>query len=167
MRHAAHGPPEIAQRFRGLSPGPSCFLAKARMGVTGLTLIELAVTVAIIAIVSAAGLLSLSRLLSGRLEAETRVLVADLSWARSRTIATRSNHTVVFDPGNDRYTISDTGGTLKTRSLEVDLVSVSPAGDLTFTAPYARTQSKQITLSYRGQTILVTVFGDTGYIKLG
>ena len=131
----------------------------------GMTLIELVVMVALVAVVSTAGMLSLSRLLSGRLEAEARTMVTDLSWARSRTVATRSQHTVVFEPDAERYTISEGGRTLGIRSLVVDLVSVTPAGDLTFTAPHGKTQSKQIALSDQGKTIRVTVFGDTGYVK--
>lgn len=137
-----------------------------RHATDGLTLIELAVTVAIIAVVSVAGLLSLSRLLSGKLEAEARMLIADLLWARSRTVATHGNHTVVFELDNDRYVISDAGGALKTRSMEVDLVSVSPDATLTFTPPQGKTQSTQIALSYRGAGKSVTVFGNTGYVKM-
>ena len=137
----------------------------------GLTLLELTVTVAIIAIVSVAGALTMSSVLAGRLEAEARALVADLRWARQRAVASRADYLIVLDSAQKRYTIYlgsiDSANLVKQRSVAVEAIAVTPNAPVVFTAPRGLTnQSIQtITLTDRGRTMQVTIFGETGYVK--
>ena len=137
----------------------------------GFTLIELVIVVAIIAVISAGALISLSTIGPKRLEAEARKIVSDLCWARQMAVAIHQNYIVDFEPVNERYIIYrgsvDPANEIKRQNLEVDLVSVVPLpAQLQFNFPRGTSQSKQINLSYQGRTKQVLVFGETGYVRL-
>ena len=135
------------------------------------TLIELIVTVTIIAVIAAAGIVSFSTLVPRRLEAEARKIVSDLCWARDLAVARHQNYVVDFDTTNERYIIYrgsiNPVNEVKRQNLEVDLASVTPApAQLQFNFPSGTTQSKQINLSYQGGTKGVIIFGETGYVRM-
>jgi len=137
----------------------------------GFTLIELMVTITIIAVITAAGIVSFSSLVPRRLEAEARKIVSDLCWARDLAVARHQNYVVDFDTTNERYIIYrgsiNPVNEVKRQNLEVDLASVTPApAQLQFNFPSGTTQSKQINLSYQGGTQGVIIFGETGYVKI-
>lgn len=140
-------------------------------GKKSLTLIELVIVVTIIAILTATGLVSFSIIAPRQLEAEARKIVSDLCWARQMAVATHQDYIVVFDTTNDRYIIYRDSITpaneIKRQSLEVDLVSVTPAPtQLQFNFPSGTTQSKQINLNHQGKPGQIIVFGQTGYVKI-
>lgn len=137
----------------------------------GFTLIELVIVVAIVAIITVAGLISFSIFIPRRLEAEARKIISDLCWARELAVASHRNYIVVFEPDNERYIIyrdSVAGGNeIKRQSLEVDLVSLVPStNQITFYFPKGDTRSKEINLSYQGNPKRIIVFGETGYVRM-
>ncbi|MBI4846907.1 MAG: prepilin-type N-terminal cleavage/methylation domain-containing protein [Candidatus Omnitrophica bacterium] len=134
-----------------------------------LSIIELVVVVAIIGIISASSLVSIDRSASLKLEGQTRMIVGDLTWARELAVSQHDDFIVQFDTANESYIIykGSIGGTIyKNRKLEVDIVSVVPAPeDISFYFPDGTSQSKQVNLSYRGNTRQVNIFDETGYVK--
>lgn len=88
------------------------------------TLIEMLVSIAIIATISASVVFSISIVERRRLEAATRTLVADLAWTRQLAVTQRQDYLVDFSLANDRYEIIPASGGLpsvKRRVLSVDL----------------------------------------------
>jgi prepilin-type N-terminal cleavage/methylation domain-containing protein len=88
------------------------------------TLIEMLVSIAIIATISASVVFSISIVERRRLEAATRTLVADLAWTRQLAVTQHQNYLVDFDLANDRYEIIPASGGLppvKRRVLSIDL----------------------------------------------
>ena len=154
---------------------------KIKMSLTGFTLIELIVVIAIIAIISGLGLTSFSTLSGDRLEGDARKIVNDLSWLRQMAAAgnqyipagSRQNYIAVFNTVNETYTVYQ-GSTIpsnliKTQSLSpgVNLVSVLPLpAQVTFNFPQGTAQDKTITLTSQGKTRTVSVFSNTGYVRI-
>lgn len=151
------------------------------------SLIELIVVLAIIAVVSAMGVTSFSNLTGNRLTTDARKIVNDLGWARQLSVAGhqnyvntgRQNYIVDFDTINETYSVYwasvAAANLVKTQTLNtgVDLVSVTdflgiplvPAR-LTFSFPSGTTQNAYINLSSQGKTKTISVFGNTGYVKV-
>ena len=69
------------------------------------TLVELAVIVIIIGIITVTALVSFSVLTPRRLETEALKILADLSWARERAVSTHQHHAISFDIVNKKYSI--------------------------------------------------------------
>ncbi len=147
----------------------------------GFSLTELIVVLAIIAVISGLGLASFSALSGDRLEADARKLVNDLSWLRQMAAAgnqyipagSRQNYIAVFNTANETYTIYQASinpnNLIKTQNLSpgVNLVSVvPPPARVTFSFPQGAAQDKTITLTSQGKTKTVSVFGNTGYVRL-
>jgi len=140
------------------------------------TLIELIVTVTIIAVITAAGIASFSTLVPRRLEAEARKIVSDLCWAREMAVARHQNYIVDFDTTNERYIIYrgsiNPNNQVKYQNLEVDLISVTDffgtpvSTQITFSFPRGTAQDRLINLSYQGQSRAVIVFRETGYVRM-
>ena len=144
---------------------------------SGFTLIELMVVIAIIAVTSAAGLVSFSSLTGNRLSVDSRKIVNDLCWARQLAAARHRNHIIVFDTAAESYAVYDdlNGNAIPEADEEikeqilntgVDLVSVAPLpAQITFSSPFGTTQTKTITLSAQARTRTVVTFANTGYVR--
>lgn len=150
-------------------------------GRAGLSLIELIVVIAIIAIISGLGLASFSVLSGDRLEGDARKIVNDLSWLRQMAVAgsqyipagSRQNYIAAFDTVNETYAIYQgsisPGNLIKSQNLSpgVNLASaLPPPAQLTFSFPQGAAQNKTITLDSQGKTRTVSVFGNTGYLRM-
>jgi prepilin-type N-terminal cleavage/methylation domain-containing protein len=75
----------------------------------GFTLIEVLLTIAILAIVAAAIIPQLSSDLPERLDAAAQVVVADLEYARSLAVANNSTYGVTFDCDQELYYLQHSG----------------------------------------------------------
>ena len=106
----------------------------------GFTLIDLVMTVAVIAIIAAIATPRYANALTRyRAEAAARRVVADLALARQTAKSTSSSRTVEFDAGDDSYVIPnvrelDTAGTtyrvqLQDPPYQAQIVSVDLGGD--------------------------------------
>ena len=137
----------------------------------GFTLIELVTAVVIIAIITAAGLVSFSSISSRRLEGAARKIVSDLSWARDEAVSRHKQCTVDFDTANNTYDVKEAGVLIEQQSLNVDLASVtdfsgSSVSNITFNFPLGTAQDRIINLSSGAKTRSVRVFGETGYVRM-
>jgi prepilin-type N-terminal cleavage/methylation domain-containing protein len=81
----------------------------ARSAVSGFTLIEVLLTIAILAIIAAAIIPQLSSDLPERLDAAAQVVVADLEYCRSLAVANNSTYRVSFDGDQDLYYLHHVG----------------------------------------------------------
>lgn len=75
----------------------------------GFTLIEVLLTIAILAIIAAAVIPQLSSDLPERLDAAAQVVAADLEYARSLAVANNSTYRVTFDCDQDLYYLQHIG----------------------------------------------------------
>ena len=138
----------------------------------GLTLIELITVTAIIATITGAGMLSITTLDNNRLETDCRRVVADLSWAREMAANTRCDYRVIFDTVAETYSVFeiDPNGSppqeVLRQRLQVNLASVTPSTQLTFSFPTGTTTDTTITLDQNGRTRQVLVTGATGYVSM-
>jgi len=137
----------------------------------GFTLIEIMVVLAIIGVLTGVIGVSFSSLSPKQLDAQARELASDLAAVRDLAVARHHDHTVAFDTVNLRYEVYRgdplTGTLLDTEQMDIGGVALNPAAltTLTFEALYGTTQDLVITLTHRGRTRQVTVFGQTGYIR--
>lgn len=148
----------------------------------GLTLTEMIIVTAIIAILVTVTVVSFSLLPSHRLESEARKIVSDLSWAREMSVAMQQNCIVVFDNVNRRYTIFRGNvnplDMVERRNLEVDLEPVGSSigvfsNQITFTPPFGIPQQvgalpgrRTVTLRQQARQRRIVVFEETGYIRM-
>ncbi len=148
----------------------------------GITLIEIAVVLAILVTVSAATVVSFTSGLSAlKLEAEARKVLADISWARQRVIATRIGHALHFDQAGKKYFIykSLTGKTSDFTSsnllnevvlnvslslTQANLWVYSPKGNMWLDD--GSTGRDTIPFANQGRTKNIKVFAETGNVKL-
>ena len=81
-------------------------------GMTGMTIMELMIAIAIIGILAGvSAIMVLSRLPEYKLSSAVSELEGNLQWARLRAIKANSEYRVVFDENNETYQIfSDDGG---------------------------------------------------------
>ncbi|MBN1909839.1 MAG: prepilin-type N-terminal cleavage/methylation domain-containing protein, partial [Pirellulales bacterium] len=75
----------------------------------GLSLVELLIVIAIMAILAAAIIPSATPAVEQQLQTAARVLTADLAYARSLAVTHGSNYRITFDKVNNRYTLEHTG----------------------------------------------------------
>ena len=81
---------------------------------TAFTLVEVLIVVAIMGLIGA--LVVPQMLAAGTLtiQAAARMVIADILYAQNDAIARQSPRRVVFDPANNRYTLTDSAGTALT-----------------------------------------------------
>lgn len=145
----------------------------------GFTMIELIVVVAIISLLCAAGMFSVSTMFSQRLDAEAHKLLADLYWARERAVSRHLDYIVDIDAGSDDYAIyedrngdgnMDADEQVKSQHLEVDITS--SLQDLTFQPPLGEvllnpSNADEIDLDYgTKKTRRLEINEETGYVGL-
>lgn len=76
----------------------------------GFTLIELLIVIVILAISAAIAVPMMSSAASMQMRAAGGIVAADLEYAKSMAISRGQNHSVVFDPTNERYEIQNQSG---------------------------------------------------------
>jgi len=150
---------------KGFSPLEKLRHAKKK-SLTGFTLMEIIVVVAIISILTGYTAISFSLISPRKIEAETRKLVSDLCWVRDMAVARHQDFRIDFDRVNRAYNISQDGNLISSKTLDVGMIFIDPTPtNIYFYSPKGTTESKQITLSYGGKSRQITVFSETGYIK--
>ncbi len=98
----------------------------------GITLIEVMVVVAIVAIVGLLMLPSLGDWLANfRLRQGAREIASTLQWAKMQAISSRQQYTVTFNIEDGAYQVNP-GGVVKKVHKKVVIVSVAPADPFTF-----------------------------------
>ncbi|MDD5668721.1 MAG: hypothetical protein PHE58_01640 [Candidatus Omnitrophica bacterium] len=144
-----------------------------------ITLVELLVSMGIIASILAISMTSMNTIDRRQLESEARMLVADLSWTKESAISQHEHRGINFDATNKRYSIyrSPNGAAadfvqtnlLKRVALKSSLTLAN--ANLWIYAPKGTTYNGgggdfTVTLSLTGgRTRTVTVFKDTGFVK--
>ena len=155
---------------------------------TALTLVELVVSLAIIAVVGTVVLVSFTILDRRRLETAARNLIADLSWARQMAVSRHQNYTVTFNQtgavitdgcGNvlepESYSITDAAcrlldsarpiqrlGPVDITACPDTLVFESYRGTISLNPP----GSNIIRLEQSGRSRQIRVFVQTGYVRM-
>src|SRR5436190_13821180 len=93
-------------------PGPvwsRLMVASFRCSRMGVTLIELLLTIAVLAILAAVLIPQLSGDLPERLNAASQVISADLDYARSLAVSNNTSYRITFDNTNNSYALQHTG----------------------------------------------------------
>jgi prepilin-type N-terminal cleavage/methylation domain-containing protein len=88
---------------------------------SGLTLVELLLTIAVLGVLAAILIPQLSGDLPERLSAAAQVVASDLDYARSLAVANNSTYRLVFDPANNRYQLRHSG-----TAAQFDTLPASP-----------------------------------------
>ncbi|OQX54090.1 MAG: hypothetical protein B5M48_01660 [Candidatus Omnitrophica bacterium 4484_213] len=151
-------------------------LYSEKMKKNALSLVELVVSLAIIATIAGIVLISFTILDRRRLETAARNLMADLYLARQLAVSRHQDYTVSFDQGNDTYTIQDAGGQLLDparpiyRLRPVDLTATCPTA-LAFQSPRGSIglnplASDIIRLGHAGKHRDIRAYEETGYIRM-
>ena len=139
------------------------------------TLIELAVALAIIALMGASLMVSFSGLGGAKLDSGARQIITDISWARETAIATHEHRAISFDLANSAYSVFRSPGgvaadfignnLLKRVVLGVSLSLIqanlwvySPRGNIF--------GPNTVTLTSGGRTRQVRIFPEAGYAKI-
>jgi prepilin-type N-terminal cleavage/methylation domain-containing protein len=105
------------------------------------TMIEIIVVVIIISIAAMMAIPMLSSAGSTQARAAANMLAADLEYARSISITTGRNFSVVFDKANQTYSIKDSDGNIIEHPVRKDDYAVDFDGhDITWEAPTAEQQ---------------------------
>lgn len=141
----------------------------------GLTAIELVIVTAIIGILAASLTVSFAGLGGTKLDADSRKIITDISWARERATATHIHQGFSFDTVNRAYSVYKSptatpadfidSNLLKRVRLEASLSMA--AANLWIYSPRGNVSSPAvITLGYGGRTRQVRIFPDTGYARI-
>lgn len=155
----------------------------------GFTLIELVLTIIVIAILAASVNIGINGISSARLNGAARRLVSDLRFAQQAAITKRIRHGIIFtansytvfendlpaDParnpqgGGDfivNFTSGDFAGVTIGATLPGSVVKFEPSGRPLDGANAALTPAtNQVTLSYSGSPMTVTIIPETGKIS--
>lgn len=135
----------------------------------GFTLLEGVMVFAIIAIVAAIAVPGFRKMaINGNLKAAAKDIMSDFSYMRERAISENQNYSIVFDQGNNRYTvpglatpkspahfasdISITGVSFGTNPLVFQTRgTTSPPGDKTISLTNGRGSTATITIGTAGR----------------
>lgn len=138
---------------------------------TGFTLVEMLVVIAIAAIMLGAGVYYISALNPRKVEAEAAKLISELNRVRQAALGRHQNYTVTFDTAGDSYRVdSESGDERQSNSLAVDLTSVtdfsgSPKNQALFYYPKGTGQDRIINLTSGGKSRNIRLFSQTGYAR--
>lgn len=152
--------------------------ARGKKFLTGFTLVEVSIVVAILAVAGAAAVVSYSSIPSFNLEAEVRKVLSDIYWTRQRAVATNTGHTLRFDQAGKKYSIykSTTDFTspnllkevilgISLNLVQANLWVYSPKGNM-----YLNNGTVAIStipfINNQGKTKNIRVFAETGNVKL-
>ncbi len=119
---------------------------------SGFTMIELMVVIGIMAILSAIAIPSYIKWLpKHRVGTAARTVMSALEFARSNAIKTNSDVTLNFIFGSDSLTVTNSGGTLRTRQIpgDVDLDDGGLGTPVTFNGHGFSTATGQVTVENR------------------
>lgn len=137
------------------------------MNKRALTLVELLVSLAIVAVIGSVVLVAFSLVERRRLETAARNLMADFWSIRQMAVTRHQNYTVNFDKANDTYTITDGSGNIvkPTQRLQVDITTTCP-DTLTFQSPQGKPSTDNIIrLEHQGRRREITVYAQTGNVE--
>lgn len=146
--------------------------ARGEKFLTGFTLVEISIVVAILAAAGAAAVVTYTSMPALKLEAEARKVLSDIYWARQRAVATNTSHTLRFDQAAKKYFIykSLTDFTSPNLLKEVILgISLSLANtNLYVYAPRGNMYLDQTSIQFnnQGKTKNIRVLAETGNVKL-
>jgi prepilin-type N-terminal cleavage/methylation domain-containing protein len=80
---------------------------------TGFTLVELVITMALIMIIAGIAYPAFQKYaVQGRLKAAARDMMGDFANAKARAVAENVDYEIVFDKGNNRYSLQPSGGSV-------------------------------------------------------
>ncbi|HEX5102717.1 MAG TPA: prepilin-type N-terminal cleavage/methylation domain-containing protein [Pirellulaceae bacterium] len=95
--------------YESASPQSAIRNPQSAIATRGFTLIEVLVTLLLLAILAAALIPQLSSDLPERLQAGAEIVAADLEYARSLAVANNSTYRITFDTGENLYYLQHTG----------------------------------------------------------
>ena len=151
-------------------------VARGNLSLTGFTLVEISIVVAILAAAGAAAVVSYSSLPSLNLEAEVRKVLSDIYWTRQRAVATNTGHTLRFDQAGKKYSIykSTTDFTSPIKEVilgislnlaQANLWVYSPRGNMYLNDGTAAINTIPFS-NKQGKIKNIRVFAETGNVKL-
>ncbi len=145
----------------------------------GMTLLELIVVIAVIMILTAAGMVSFSLIDTRRLKSQADTLISDIWWARQVVSATNHDYNIFFDKPHNSYCLYDdslynftscTGVShLDITRLDVQIQS-APANIVVY-APWGQLEANPVAnttiiLSRGKKTKTLTISNATGYVTV-
>lgn len=165
---------------------------RAQSANSGFTIVEIIVVVVIIAIAAMLVVPMVSSAGSMQIQSAVNMIAADLEYAKSISISSQQNHSIVFDTAGDSYEIHDSGGTViqhpvkkgfdyivsfgaNSRLNKVDIATASFDGtnEIEFDylgSPYNGSgnalNSGVITVQAGSASLTVNVEGVTGFISI-
>lgn len=83
----------------------------------GFSLIELTLTVAVVAVLAAVGIALLSVDVDQQLATTGQVVASDLAWARNLAVSNSSTYRVTFEPASNKYVLRNSSGDLTLLTL--------------------------------------------------
>jgi prepilin-type N-terminal cleavage/methylation domain-containing protein len=153
--------------------------------ITGFTLVELLIVVAIISIAALTAIPMMSSAASMQIRSAANMLTADLEYAKSMAISRGQNYSMVFDQNADSYWIEDLGGNViphpvkkgfdyivdfrgDSRLNRVDITDADFSGNpvVIFNSMGSPDSGGTVSLEAGGTTVTIEVVPITGYISI-